>query len=371
VKRLPVCLTLLLVLGLAATGCKGRIPSFRPPGGAFKPPSGPFKPPLPERPPIPPLPREAKVPIPRPVRVPIPPLPERPPIPPLPREAKVPPPGAPKALESAGLTPQARALRRILESHLLETESVLLAGSKLKAGDLPKDLVEHLPEPLWVQAKCVRGLQDIGIELSKPGDLADPKVLTRALKDVHAADPKLAAKVKDAAAVAAEQKRQLQLAGQLRDIKLVEAVPPAGPPIPRRVADLPSPLAPGTSQAGQQESLLKGLEDLGPEVHAEARAAEQKLNRNLERWADVRSTMGHSYYHLYRLASNHSGKRDDPQEAERQQQRKQFLLRAEGRLGRTLQVSERLLVADMIARGYKDEQIVAELRGLDREEGQR
>jgi hypothetical protein len=117
--------------------------------------------------------------------------------------------------------------------------------------------------------------------------------------------------------------------------------------------------------------LLKGLEDLGPEVHAEARAAEQNLNWNLERWADIRYTMGHSYYHLYRLASNQSGKPDDPQAAERRrQQRKQCLLRTEGSLGRALRPSERLLVADMIARGYTDEQIVAELRGLDREEGQ-
>jgi hypothetical protein len=114
--------------------------------------------------------------------------------------------------------------------------------------------------------------------------------------------------------------------------------------------------------------LLKGLEDLGPEVHAQARAAEQKLNRNLERWDDIRYTIGHSYYQLYCLASNQPpGPGDDPQVAERRrQQRKQCLLKAERSLGRALRPSERLLVADMLARDYKDEHIAAELRGLDR-----
>jgi hypothetical protein len=278
--------------------------------------------------------------------------------------------GAPKPLEVTGLSPRARDLGRILDSQLLETESVLLAESKLNAGDLPEALGEHLPEPLRAQVKCVRGLRDIGVELGKPGDAADVKVLTGALKDVHADNPKLAAKVRDAAVVKAQGKGQHNLAGQLRNIQLVPA--PGAEEPGRLSALLPPPPSPGTSQAGQQEFLLKGLDDLGPEVGAEARAAELKLNRDLERWADIRYTMRHSYYRLYRLASNQSGERDDPQVAERRrQQQKQCLLRAEGILLRKLRPSERLLVADMIARGYKDEQIVAELRGLDREEGQR
>jgi hypothetical protein len=217
----------------------------------------------------------------------------------------------------------------------------------------------------------VRGLREIGIELRKPGDSADIKVLSGALKDVNAANPKLAVKVKDAAVAKAEGKGQRKLADQLRNIKLVEDVPPAGPPTPGGVADLPPPSAPGTSQAGQQESLFKGLDDLSPEVRAEAGAAEQKLIRDLERWADIRYTIGQSYYQLARLASNQDRDRDNRALAASQsQQRKQCLLQVAGTLGRKLRPTERLLVADMIARGYKDEQIVAELRKLDREEDQ-
>jgi hypothetical protein len=249
-------------------------------------------------------------------------------------------------------------------SSLLETDSVLLAESKLRAGDLPEALVEHLPEPLRAQFKCVRGLQQVGIELSKPVGSADIKALTGALKDVHADNPKLAARVRDAAAAAVERKGQPQLAGQLRNIELVTP----DPPIPAGVTDLPPPHAPGTGQAGQRESVLKGLDDLGPEVHAEARGAERKFTRSLEDWADFRYTLGHGYSKLAvaRLPSNQDKDRDDTQVAlRRKQQRQQCLPLVAGTLGRKLRPSERLLVADMVARGYTNEQIVAELKRID------
>jgi hypothetical protein len=271
------------------------------------------------------------------------------------------------APEAAALPARARGLGRILESSLLQTESALRAESKLIVGDLIEIRVEDVPEPLRAQFKCVRGLQKIDIELKKPGDQTNLKNMTEALQDVHRANPELAARVKNAAAARAEQKGQTELAGKLRNIKLV---PAPGAAEPGGVAiDLAPPSAPGAGQAGQEESVLKGLEDLDPEVQAEAASAKRKLNHDLERWADIRYTMGQSYHLLYRLASNQSGKSDDPQEAaRRRQQRKQFLLQVAATLGRALRPSERLLVADMMARGYKDEQIVVELRKLDREE---
>jgi hypothetical protein len=280
--------------------------------------------------------------------------------------------GAQKALEMPGMPGEARELLPMVNASLREAEPILLVESNLRAGDLPEALVSHLPESLRAQFKSVRGLQKIGIELNKPGGSADIEALTGALKDVHSDNPRLATRVRDAAAVAAERKGQPGLAGRLRNIELIPSGPPADPPIQGGVADLPPPHAPGTSQAGQKESVLKGLDDLGPEVRAEAQGAERKLTRDLERWADFRFTMGHGYYQLYRLASNQSGESDDdPQKAaRRRQERKQCLLRAEGILGRLLRPSERLLVADMVARGYKDEQIVAELRDLDQQEDQ-
>jgi hypothetical protein len=270
----------------------------------------------------------------------------------------------------AGLPLRARLLLHGIEANLRQTESVVhLADSKLTVGDLPEALVKDLPEPLRWEARCVRGLRDIGVELHKPGDSADVKVLTGALKDVHAANPKLAVKVRERAVALAEGKGQPRLAKQLRDIELGLA-PGAEEPF-EMAAYLPPPSAPGTSQAGQQESLLKGLEDFGPEVSAEARTIEQKLNRDLERWADIRYTMGHSFSQLYCLTSNQPEKPDDPQlAAQRRGQRKQCLLKVEGTLHRKLRPSERLLVADMFARGYTEEQIVADLRELDREEDQ-
>jgi hypothetical protein len=271
--------------------------------------------------------------------------------------------GAPKVLEMAGLSPQGRDLLPLLKANL---DSALLAENWLKPGDLPRALVEQLPEPLRVQFKCVRGLRDIGFELGKPGDAPNIQILTGALKDVNAVNPKLAGRVRDAAAAAAERKGQPRLAGQLRNIELVAPAPPADPPIPRGVADLPPPPAPGTGQASQQESVLKGLDDLGPEVHAEAQGAERKLTLDLERWADFRYTLGHGYYQLARLPSNQDRDRDNPQLAVRQrQQQQQCRLLIAGTLGRKLLPSERLLVADMVAQGYTNEQIVAELQAID------
>jgi hypothetical protein len=276
-----------------------------------------------------------------------------------------------KAPEAAALSPPARGLGRMLESSLQATDSALRAESKLNVGDLSEIRVEDLPEPLRAPFKCVQGLEKIGVELSKPGDLAEPKVLTEALQDIHAANPKLASRVREAAAAAAERKGQPRLADQLRNIELLPPAPPDGPPILAGVTDLPPPSAPGTGQAGQQESVLKGLEDLDPKVRAEAGAAKRKLHRDLERWADTRYTIGLSYYVLAHLASNQDRDRDNPQlAASQRQKRNQCLLKVAGALGRALRPSERLLVADMVARGYKDEQIVAELRDLDRKEGQ-
>jgi hypothetical protein len=402
VKRLPFCLALLLVLGLATTAHAQRgffrlfikPPPIKPPFEVIRPPMQ-FELPGGRIPPIHPEFPGGRLPLPaeRPWVSPMPPVGVRVPLPILPETV----PGvgmagktvgsvplAPanlggrprleleslgaslKVPEAAALSPPARGLLRILESSLMATDGGLLAESKLKAGDLPKALVEHLPEPLRAQFKCVRGLQNIDIELSKPGGQADPNVLTGALKDVHRANPKLAAKVKAAAAAAAERKGQPQLAGQLRNIELVAAVPPDGPPILGGVADLPPPHGPGTSQAVQQEPLFKGLEELGPEVSAEAKAAARKLNRDMERWADFRYTMGYSYYQLARLAYDRDKDRENPQLAvRRKQQRQQCLPQVAGALGRKLRPSERLLVADMLVQGYTNEQIVAELKAID------
>jgi hypothetical protein len=269
-----------------------------------------------------------------------------------------------KAPKAAVMSPRARGLRHILEASLLATESALGAESKLIEGDLTEIRFKDMPELLGAQFKCVRGLQKFGVELNKPGGQANLKEMTEALQDVHRANPKLAARVRDSAAARAERKGQAELAEKLRNIELVLG-PGAGEPGPFHL-DLPPPSAHGTSQAGQQESVLKGLEGhIDPEAYAEAQAVERKLNHNLGSWADFRYTLGQSYYQLARLAS----KPDDPrEEAAHRQKRKQCLLRAESILRRKLRPSERLLVADMVAQGYKDEQIDAELRDLEREE---
>jgi hypothetical protein len=271
------------------------------------------------------------------------------------------------APEAAALPPGARNLGRIVECSLLATESALQAESKLNLGDLSEIGVEHLPDPLRARFKCVRGLQNIGIELNKPVGPADIKALTGALKDVHADNPKLATRVRDAAAAAAERRGQSRLAGQLRNIELVAAVPPDGPPILGGVADLPPPHGPGTSQAGQQDSMFKGLEELGPEIGAEANAAAWKLNRDMERWADFRYTLGHGYYQLAvaRLASNQDKDRDPQLAVGEKQQRQQCLPRVADALGRKLRLSERLLVTDMVAQGYTNDQIVVELQAIN------
>jgi hypothetical protein len=257
--------------------------------------------------------------------------------------------------------------RLVFEAFLKETNGIHSAIASLEAGKpLGENIVEHLPEHLKTLCWCQRGLRNIDFELRKPGGSQDDAKLISGVKDVHRSIPGLGGKVKQQLGVFAENKGQPKLAERLRNLTLEK--PPA-PPEGRGIPDFPPlPEATPAGQAGQQEEPFKGLEDLGEDVSSQARRVERQLNWELERWADVRSIWMFNLWKLHNQQNEEDSRRNVS--PHRIRNRSEFIKTVRNGLSRDLRPSEKLLIADMFARNYTPEQVVAELGDSD-EEGQR
>jgi hypothetical protein len=240
-----------------------------------------------------------------------------------------------------------------------------LTIATLEAGNpLKEDLVKQLPEYLQTLCRGQHGLREIDIELSKPGGFPDDAKLISGLKDVHSANSELGGKMKQQLGDFAEKKGQAKLAEKLRNLTLEKG--PAPPERPGLADFLPLPEAAPAGQAGQREAPFAGLEDnLGEDVSSEARSMEGQLKWELEHWADVRSTWAYNLWKLHTQQKEENAGRKVP--PPRIRTRREFIKMVRNGLSRELRPSEKLLIADMFARNYTPEQVVAELWDSDEE----
>jgi hypothetical protein len=270
--------------------------------------------------------------------------------------------------EMPGLTNLPAEHRVLFEAKLGEINRIHLAIANVEAGNpLKPDLVEHLPRHLEQLCVCQRGLRKIDVELCKPWGSQDEAELVAGLKDVHRTRPELGAKVKRQLGDFAEKQGQQKLAEKLRNIVLEKG--PAAPEGPGPADFLPIPEAePAGGHGGQQEAPFKGLDDLGEDVSSEAKNVERQLNWELERWADVRATWIYDGWQSYVRQKKEDERHNVAPKPVRN--RSEFLNTVQNGLGRKLRPSEPLLIANMFARSYTPERVIAELQGDD-EEGRR
>jgi hypothetical protein len=271
--------------------------------------------------------------------------------------------------------PRATWSRKVLGRFDLPPEVLFLAHperasgfdsaiAKLKEGEpVGEELVELLPDPLKKLCQSQRGLRAIDTELRKPVGSHDDAKLISSLQEVHRGNPELGEEVRQRLVVFAEKKGQPELADKLRNITFVKE--PALPQGETPVDFLPIPEAAPAGLAGQQESPFRGLEDLGEDVSSKAKRVERQLKRELEHWSDSNSNV--LGYHLWRLHSEQNkeeSRRNSPPIKIRN--RSEFVTQVRTGLSRELRSSEKLLIADMFARNYTPEQVVAELRDSDK-----
>jgi hypothetical protein len=252
-----------------------------------------------------------------------------------------------------------------------ELERVRITDSALarlnESKPVGEELVEYLPDPLKKLCQSHRGLRAIDTELCKPAGSHDDAKLISGLQEVHRGNPELGEEVRQHLVVFAEKKGQADLAKKLRNITFEkEPVQPRGEGLDDF---LPIPEAAPAGQAGQQESAFKGLEDLGEDVSFKAKRVERQLKRELGHWSDSNSNV--LGYHLWRLHSKQNeeeSRRNSPPNDIRN--RNEFVTKVRTGLSREPRSSEKLLIADMFARNFTPEQVVAELRDSGKE-GQR
>jgi hypothetical protein len=134
------------------------------------------------------------------------------------------------------------------------------------------------------------------------------------------------------------------------------------------------PEGPATGHAGQREAPFEGLDDLGEEIpssekiSSKAKTEERKLKWELERWSGAQSAW--MFHKLLTYAEQKKEEQRPNLPPRGTPNRGEFVKKVRTDLHRELRASEKLLIADMFARNYTPEQVVAELRDSD-EEGRR